>query len=964
MRQALLLTLTFFLLQNSTRAQNVGIGTNDPQAKLHVAGDLLIDSSFEANKLVLKDSTGDIRFIFDADRGAFEMMADDTVWFSRTTNSPSRDTFWLKGKESFLIINNNLIHYPYRYREYWKKKTPGPGYYRYRLICEYYGQNDPLITQPLLSDNHYNQDGCVTYKREIFEDSSDSKAKCIQETWYDCPSGKKTKERVKKKGSNETRFFDDDNQLIPIKIIAEYKDYTWTRDAKTNSQTCARPDSTVTMRWAIDTVFRTVYFPTDDKTVEIVAVRSTGDTIKTTKCPKEGKMTIEMPDGTKKVIQNGVESLCFPPLDAGFKLWIDTTGQTFGQQFKFGQDSTESITNPGAGSRKDTGIKIWTFENDDDEFKFDWTFPLDTPKLFVFPDSFFFNRPGNFADGLTTPKLLWPSPFSNDSAFWAWTPGNNFKLDFGASSPFAIQADPANQSLSLCESKELKMKLDGIIDMIWELDAAQSDGKVRYTDATTGEVIEQVTNPAACTFDLFHLTGSDTTGGLGLAFPMPSNDDKTVFRLFGKEGSGLKIEVNDTIPPIGIARDLTLNIDQDQERLTVSNIGSSGDDGVRIDLAEPSVPRLDLFGGNNGFFRLELIDSIVDALPPLVFNFDQDDQAAALCGTKELQVKLDNIMELLWELDSSIGVKQTVTDPVTGEVMAVTINPNECAQILEKVGEQLAFRETLKDAERQLEQMLMDEAAMRAIKQILDATEGAEILEREQLEWKRQLDEAAEALSEHLEGTTGEWNEKTDLASGTRTTDVGGDLEFLRFLDEFNEAIIALAKDTNSGNQTGFALLPNAGMVDVFGSLQVNGNLSKMSGTFKIDHPLDPRNKYLYHSFVESPDMMNVYNGNITTDANGFATVTLPDYFETLNRDFRYQLTVIGSFARAIVQQEVSDNAFVIQTDAPHIKVSWQVTGIRQDPYAEANRVQVEVAKEPAMQGKLLFDPSKKSLQD
>ena len=56
-----------------------------------------------------------------------------------------------------------------------------------------------------------------------------------------------------------------------------------------------------------------------------------------------------------------------------------------------------------------------------------------------------------------------------------------------------------------------------------------------------------------------------------------------------------------------------------------------------------------------------------------------------------------------------------------------------------------------------------------------------------------------------------------------------------------------------------------------------------------IDHPLDPANKYLYHSFVESPDMKNIYDGVITTDANGDATVVMPDYFEALNKDFRYQ---------------------------------------------------------------------------
>ena len=38
-----------------------------------------------------------------------------------------------------------------------------------------------------------------------------------------------------------------------------------------------------------------------------------------------------------------------------------------------------------------------------------------------------------------------------------------------------------------------------------------------------------------------------------------------------------------------------------------------------------------------------------------------------------------------------------------------------------------------------------------------------------------------------------------------------------------------------------------------------------------------------HHSFVESPDMMNVYNGMVRLDAKGEAWVNLPDYFEALN---------------------------------------------------------------------------------
>lgn len=146
--------------------------------------------------------------------------------------------------------------------------------------------------------------------------------------------------------------------------------------------------------------------------------------------------------------------------------------------------------------------------------------------------------------------------------------------------------------------------------------------------------------------------------------------------------------------------------------------------------------------------------------------------------------------------------------------------------------------------------------------------------------------------------------------------------------------------------------ISTAGYAGVFsGKVLVTGTLSKGGGSFKIDHPLDPANKYLYHSFVESPDMMNVYNGNVVTNAAGDAVVELPDYFGALNRDFRYQLTVVGQFAQAIVAEKISGNRFTIKTDKPGVEVSWQVTGIRQDAFANANRIPVEETKPAAERG-------------
>jgi hypothetical protein len=144
------------------------------------------------------------------------------------------------------------------------------------------------------------------------------------------------------------------------------------------------------------------------------------------------------------------------------------------------------------------------------------------------------------------------------------------------------------------------------------------------------------------------------------------------------------------------------------------------------------------------------------------------------------------------------------------------------------------------------------------------------------------------------------------------------------------------------------------GSVLVTGALSVLGDFFHSGSGFRIDNPVDPANSYLNHSFVESPDMMNVYNGNATTDADGNAAVELPDYFEALNRDYRYQLTVIGQFATAIVAEEVRENRFRIKTDKPDVIVSWQVTGVRQDAWAQAHRIAVAVQKPEGERGRYL----------
>lgn len=140
------------------------------------------------------------------------------------------------------------------------------------------------------------------------------------------------------------------------------------------------------------------------------------------------------------------------------------------------------------------------------------------------------------------------------------------------------------------------------------------------------------------------------------------------------------------------------------------------------------------------------------------------------------------------------------------------------------------------------------------------------------------------------------------------------------------------------------------------GKVGVLGNLSKSGGSFRIDHPLAPSEKYLSHSFVESPDMMNVYNGNAVLGDDGAAWVELPEWFEALNRDFRYQLTPLGASAPELhVADEVAGNRFRIAGGRPGQKVSWQVTGIRQDPWANDHRIAVEEDKPEAEIGSYLY---------
>jgi len=143
------------------------------------------------------------------------------------------------------------------------------------------------------------------------------------------------------------------------------------------------------------------------------------------------------------------------------------------------------------------------------------------------------------------------------------------------------------------------------------------------------------------------------------------------------------------------------------------------------------------------------------------------------------------------------------------------------------------------------------------------------------------------------------------------------------------------------------------GFVEILGDLRVDGDKA-----FRIDHPLDPENKYLLHNAVESSERKNVYDGVAQLDEDGAAWVDLPEWFEALNGHFRYQLTSIGGAAPNLhVAEEVSESRFKIAGGEAGMKACWQVTGSRKDAWAAAHPFEVEQEKPEEERG-LYLEPS------
>jgi len=131
------------------------------------------------------------------------------------------------------------------------------------------------------------------------------------------------------------------------------------------------------------------------------------------------------------------------------------------------------------------------------------------------------------------------------------------------------------------------------------------------------------------------------------------------------------------------------------------------------------------------------------------------------------------------------------------------------------------------------------------------------------------------------------------------------------------------------------------------GDVFATGTVEAGSKFFFIDHPLEPERKNLTHALVESSERENIYDGIVVLGAEGRAVVQMPEWFHSVNSQFRYHLTPIGQFAPVHVSRRLENGQFEIAGGKQGQRISWQITAVRSDPWAKANPFRPEVDKPP-----------------
>ena len=120
-----------------------------------------------------------------------------------------------------------------------------------------------------------------------------------------------------------------------------------------------------------------------------------------------------------------------------------------------------------------------------------------------------------------------------------------------------------------------------------------------------------------------------------------------------------------------------------------------------------------------------------------------------------------------------------------------------------------------------------------------------------------------------------------------------------------------------------------------------DGSVSKNSGSFKIDHPLESKKDthHLVHSFVEAPQADNIYRGVVQLE-NGTATINLDTVSGMTEGTFVALNTNTSCFTSNetdwdSVKGSITGNILTIacQNSSSTANVSWLVIGERQDQH-------------------------------
>ena len=144
------------------------------------------------------------------------------------------------------------------------------------------------------------------------------------------------------------------------------------------------------------------------------------------------------------------------------------------------------------------------------------------------------------------------------------------------------------------------------------------------------------------------------------------------------------------------------------------------------------------------------------------------------------------------------------------------------------------------------------------------------------------------------------------------------------------------------------------------GDLEVGGALSKGSGSFRIDHPLESKKDthYLVHSFIEGPQADNIYRGKVDL-VKGSATVNIDTAAGMTEGTFVALNTNVQCFTSNetdwdSVKGTVSGNTLTIscQNASSTATVSWLVIGERQDQHMKDTRWTND-------EGKVIVEPLK-----